>query len=279
MVVQNVIKADGTVEPFSLEKLQRSMNRAALDPEEVNIFSQKLNGKLPDITSTDDIRRFVVKKLDKYHPYHSVRYSIRESMIKLGPSGYAFEQFIGQIFEAMGYHTSCGVVIRGECVTHEIDVMAINESKVDLAECKFHNTYGIKSDVKVALYIWARSQDVKSAWSHYGIQGKPMGHYWLITNTKLTDDATTYAQCKGLNVMSWNYPENNSLRLLIDKYGLYPVTSLKNSRANFVQALVDRGIVTLKQLINTDDRNLKDLNDHDVEFARREATQILEIHV
>ncbi len=275
MIAQTVIKADGRVEPFSMEKLKRSMRRSEVDARYAGDLAQEINQKLPQMTSTDEIRKMVKKNLSRYGHYNEARYSARESIMKLGPSGYPFEEFVGQIFEAMGLRASQGVIVRGECVTHEVDVMAVSEEKVDLAECKFHNSFGTKSDIKIALYVWARSQDIKSAWPRYGLQGKQMNNYWLITNTKLTDDAMTYALCKQMNVMSWNYPEKSSLSMLIDKYSLYPVTVLKRTKSHLVTALVERGIVTLKQFVNINRNSLVDLNAHDVDAALYEANEIL----
>ena len=41
----------------------------------------------------------------------------------------------------------------GHCVEHEVDVMAWNENKLIIAEAKFHNAIGLKSDLKVALML------------------------------------------------------------------------------------------------------------------------------
>jgi hypothetical protein len=78
--------------------------------------------------------------------------------------------------------------------------------------------YGIHTDVHVSLYTKARFDDLKDKYQ--------FDQAWLFTNTKITPDALAYALCVNMGVTGWSYPQNESLRDLIEKHRLYPVTLL-----------------------------------------------------
>ena len=42
----------------------------------------------------------------------------------MGPTGFPFERFIGAVLKYSGYKTAIGNVIQGQCISHEIDVIA-----------------------------------------------------------------------------------------------------------------------------------------------------------
>jgi hypothetical protein len=62
-------------------------------------------------------------------------YKLKQAIMELGPTGYPFEQFTGQIFKKLGYEILVGVVVDGRCVTHEMDVVATREGDECLVEC------------------------------------------------------------------------------------------------------------------------------------------------
>jgi hypothetical protein len=145
---------------------------------------------------------------------------MRRALIDLGPTGFPFEDFVGELYRAMGYTVRVGTTVRGRCVEHEVDLIAEKGDECIAAELKFHNQAGFKTDTKVALYVHARFLDLQqSANCHVT---KPL----LITNTKFTHGAIEYANCVGLDLISWSYPEENNLQDLIQKTKVYPVTVL-----------------------------------------------------
>src|SRR5262249_52591373 len=122
-----------------------------------------------------------------------------------------------------------------KCITHEIDVIGKKGDNTFMVEAKFHNSVGIKTDVHVALYTQARFEDVR--------EKNGFNKAFLITNTKATTDAITYAHCVGMEIMTWDYPEGNSLRDLVEKYGLYPITALSTLPQSTAQALLEKSNV------------------------------------
>ncbi|MEM2617124.1 MAG: hypothetical protein QXL64_06315, partial [Thermofilaceae archaeon] len=70
---------------------------------------------------------------------------------------------------------------------------------------------------------------------------------WIVTNTKVTAEAAAYAECVGMRVIAWHYPEEG-LEVLIERYGLYPITVLSTLTERGRRALLAKGIVTLDDL-------------------------------
>ncbi len=71
---------------------------------------------------------------------------------------------------------------------------------------------------------------------------------WLVTNTKATIDAIAYAHCVGMKLLSWSYPQGESLRDLVEKYELYPVTVLTTLPQVMKQKLLEKGVVSCKDI-------------------------------
>ena len=240
-VMIQVLKANGKKEPFDEHKVLGSIQRARIPQNLQAEALEDIKNKLYDGISTAEIYQHILTFLDQSpQPYIRGRYSLKESIMMLGPTGYPFEDFIAKVLETHGYKTQVRQILSGQCITHEVDVIAEKDGKTAMIEAKFHNSPGSRSEVQVALYTKARFDDVK-------LRNK-CDEAWLITNTKTTVDANTYAHCSGLKVISWSYPDNGSLRDLIEGSRLHPITVLTSlSQANKM-ALLENHIVLCKEI-------------------------------
>lgn len=274
---RKVIKADGNIESFSWQKLQRSLSGSHIDPEMIEEVGKHLAGKIEDVSSTEDIRKSVRKFLQKKNMFAAARYNLRESLMKLGPTGFPFEKYISYLFASLGYQTQVGQIVQGKCVAHEVDVLLKTDSEHYMLECKYHNAFGVRTDVKVAMYIWARFIDVKEAWEFEKSEAHHFHQGWLVTNTKVTTDALTFAECRGIKVISWGYPEGNNLQELINRTNLYPITCLSSLGPKTLQSLLDRDIVTCKRMAHIDMATVVDLPRDEIERAKYEAAQICQV--
>jgi len=138
-----------------------------------------------------------------------------------------------------------------------------------MVECKFHNRPGTKSDAKVALYVQARFEDIEKRWKAEPEHGTKLHRVWLVTNTKLTSDATDYAACVGMHALGWNYPAKESLQELVERHGLHPVTCLTLLNRLQKQEFIRRGFVLCKNLLDNRDVLLKVVGTP----ARRDAVE------
>ncbi|PKV50558.1 restriction endonuclease [Aquimarina sp. MAR_2010_214] len=164
--------------------------------------------------------------LKKHNRISASRYSLKRALFNLGPTGYPFERLVGALLKEKGFKTKVSVILNGECVTHEIDVLAEKDGNVYAIECKFHSDIKATSNVKVPLYINSRFLDIQKEWNTDSNNSTHLKQGWLVTNTRFTTDAVNYGKCVRLTLLSWDYPKNNGLKANIDTYALYPVTAL-----------------------------------------------------
>jgi Holliday junction resolvase-like predicted endonuclease len=266
-----VLKASGEYEPFSEEKVRTALERAGAEDEVVDQVIAHVGGKLYDGISTREIYRHVFTHLRKLQSRAVSRYGLKSAIMQLGPSGFPFEKFVAGILEAYGYEVAVGQRIKGICVAHEIDVIARKDEKHFMIEAKFHNQPGMKSDIQVALYTYARFLDVQQAWVEIAGHRDHFHQPWLVTNTKVTSVAKEYAKCVGLRVISWNYPPRGSLRFMIEESGLHPITCLTSLGSAERRELLEAGMVFSRDLIN---RKVDFLPRSLVAKARREALRV-----
>lgn len=238
--IVNVIKADGRIEPFSGEKVVSSLVRAGADMDLAQRIVEMIKPRLYQNIPSFQIYAGVMDILKKEQKELAQKYNLKSAIMDLGPTGYPFEKFMAAVLNENGYKTMINQMVKGKCVTHEVDIVAEND-KTYLVECKFHNQPGYRTDIKVALYTYARFLDVRENGFDYP---------WLITNTKLTEEAKIYAGCVGMKLTSWDFPEEESLRKLIDISGLYPVTTLVDVPIKEKIGLVEKGIVFCRDLKN-----------------------------
>lgn len=240
----SVVKADGTREPFSEEKVIASMNNAGINTGMQTELLRHIKTKLYDGIRTEQIYHHITEFLGRTEePFHKTRYSLKQAIMNLGPTGYPFEDYVAKILQLEGYETSVRQVVQGKCITHEIDVIAVKNTVVPtkvMVEVKFHNTVGIKTNVHVPMYTKSRFEDVRE--KHHFTRAL------LVTNTKATGDASAFAECVGMDIMTWSYPEQKSLRVLVEKYQLYPVTALTTLPYAEKQKLLQKGIVLCKDI-------------------------------
>lgn len=243
-----IVKASGEIEKFSEEKLVQSLARSGIS---VDIASQALN-QLKKHLKKGITSEEVFGKVCNYLQHNAPKveyynYILKRSIMKLGPTGHPFERLIGDILEHFGYETQVGVTLSGNCVNHEVDVIAVKENQTYFTECKYHNQPGTKSDVQVALYTYARFLDIEKAMKKL-FDGNREYRPWIIVNTKLTYDAIDYAKCMGMRISAWNFPDDDNLHDMITKSGLHPVTVLESIPENKLQSLLNRDIVTCYRL-------------------------------
>lgn len=241
-----VTKANGEQEPFDSGKLIHSLERSGASPKQTNEILRQIRRELwPGIT-TQEIYKHAFSLLKKIAAPLAARYSLKRAVLELGPSGFPFERFVGEIFKSKGFSVETGRIVQGSCVEHEVDLVAENKEKLIVGEVKFHNELGLKSDLKVALYVKARVEDLKKWRSERGERRIDEG--WLITNTKFTKAAVTYANCSGLKLVSWTYPRYGNLQALIEEAGIHPITCLTSLSHQEKSRLMEGGVVLCKNL-------------------------------
>ena len=245
----DIIKASGEKAKFSIEKLRSSLKTTGASNETIKQIIACVKDELYPGISTKEIYNRAFALLKKQKSYFASRYKLKKAIYELGPTGFPFERFIGAILKYSGYQVEIDKILQGHCVAHEVDVMAHKNNETIIIECKFHNEQGLNCNVKTPLYINARYRDIKAHWALNSKYKTLLNKGWVVTNTRFTSDALAYGNCAGLYLLSWNYPENNSLKNRIDRLGLYPVTVSTLLTKREKQFLLSRDIVLCRELI------------------------------
>src|SRR3989344_8924721 len=159
-----ITKADGEQEPFDPAKLELSLEHVGASSVVRARIAARVLRELKPGMKTEEIYQHAFDMLQKEELLPvAARYSIKRAVFDLGPSGFPFEQFLAEVLRAHGWNTRTGVALTGRCAPHEVDVLAEKNGKRIGIEAKFHNEAGGKTDIKDALYVFARYQDLKNA--------------------------------------------------------------------------------------------------------------------
>ena len=245
-----ITKASGEQEPFSEAKLRRSLQRVHTSPTLIDEIVARVESELADGIRTSEIYRKAFSLLRKDARPVAARYSLKNALMELGPTGRPFERFVGELLRSEGFETQVAQIVQGVCITHEVDVVGQKGDRHIMVECKFHNRPGLRSDVKIALYVQARFEDVERQWKKQPQHGEKFHEVWLVTNTKFTSDAIKYAECVGMNAVGWSYPLHNGLEVRIDRSGLHPVTCLTSLSGAQKRMLLEKDVILCKELLN-----------------------------
>lgn len=242
-----ITKQDGRQEPFNPLKLHRSLKRVGCSENTCAQVVDEIQSELHEGDSTSAIYKRAFELLRKKELPLAARYSMKRAILDLGPSGFPFEDFVAEIFKAQGFEVATDKYVAGICAPHEVDVYASKEGKCIGAELKFHNRLGFKTDLKVALYVHSRFQDIRKAHPKGRVEGG-VDEGWLITNTAFTKNAMRYGECVGLRMVSWEYPEKGSLQDMIEEVSVQPVTALTTLSKQDKRLLLDQKLVLCRML-------------------------------
>lgn len=243
-----VKKYSGDLVDFDKSKLIQSLLAAKAEHGLAKKIVDEISSGLYDGISTKEIYQKAFRLLKTRQRPSAARYKLKRAIMELGPSGFPFEKYIGHILNYDGYETQVGIIMQGNCVSHEVDVLAKKENRCYIIECKYHNRQGKPNDIKIPLYIHSRFNDIHGKLKASDPNDSIDYSSWIFTNTRFTSDAIDYAKCSRIQLISWDYPENKSLKYRINKSGLFPVTSLTSLTKREKGLLLEEGIVLCKEI-------------------------------
>jgi hypothetical protein len=248
-----IVKNSGDIVDFDPEKLRKSLLKSGAEAKAVDKILETIKKQLYAGISTKNIYKMAFGLLKKTANAHAARYNLREAIRLLGPAGFFFEKYVARLFASEHFETQTNLTLQGKCVSHEIDVLIKKNNSVAMVECKFHQGIDAASDVKVPMYILSRFNDLKEKTHPVFGAKEPITKCWIVTNNRFTLDAVTFANCSGLNLLSWNYPKNNNLRTKNDTNALYPVTCLTTLSLFEKEKLLILDVILVKEIINNSD--------------------------
>jgi len=249
-----VTNTRGEKEPFSFQKVYRSAKRAGAPQKTARRIAEIIEKEAyPGIKTCEIFSR--IKQLLREKAFDaSLKFNIKEGMRKLGPTGFPFEKYTGEILKSLGYQVKINQFLPAKCVRrYEIDFVAQKGKTVYVGECKYRQHFGDRVHSQDALVNYARFLDVCQG-PHFKSPGYKSHKLksMLVTNTKFSGKSIDYCRCVGVELLGWNYPKNRGLEYLIDKEKLYPVTMLPALKGYMRKAFVEERLMLAKDVLRVD---------------------------
>ena len=253
-------------QPFSSEKIYKACIRSGASEKIAHEVAKEIKDQAyPEIT-TAEISELVKNSLAKKSKKSSIKFSLKEAMRKLGPSGFHFERYIASIFLENNFSVKTNQLISGFCIPfYEIDFLAKKEGFKYIGECKYHTYPGKRVDLKVALYNHARFLDISKKPNIEKTKIKSI----LVTNTKFTQRAIQYSECNSVELLGWRYPRENGLEKLIEKLNLYPITILPSFKDVFKDIFAEEQIMLVKDLLENSSKQMSEKTGVDIKTIDR----------
>jgi len=244
-----IVKADGTTEVFDPARLGVSLARAGAGEHTAERIAGAVSATMLPGASSKDIYSRAFAMLRKEARPVAARYALRRALLELGPTGHPFEDFVSHLFEKEGWQVETRKMIQGKGVQHEVDFYASHpKQNVFLAaELKYHNDPGYKTDLKVALYVKSRFDDILSC--DPALRACAIDRGLLVTNTKFTSEAIAYAQCSGVELLGWGYPIDDTLYMHMVRTKVFPITTLTTFSQSEKRLLIENGVIAVDEII------------------------------
>ena len=270
-----IVKHSGNIVDYNPSKLEQSLMKSGASQRVVKTILDAIEKEIYEGISTNQIYKMAFGLLKKVSNSNAARYNLKEAIRLLGPAGFFFEKYIALLFSSENYQAVTNFILQGKCVSHEIDILVKKDSAIAMIECKFHMGKDANSDVKVPMYILSRFNDLKDNRHTIFTRNDTVSKCWIVTNNRFTTDAIAFAKCSKLNLLSWNYPENDNLKTKNDTNYLYPITCLTTLSLAEKDKLLFLDVILVKELINNSESLEKiGLSSNRIKNVLKEASEL-----
>ena len=270
-----IVKHSGNIVDYNPSKLEQSLMKSGASQRVVKTILEAIEKEIYEGISTKQIYKMAFGLLKKVSNSNAARYNLKEAIRLLGPAGFFFEKYIALLFSSENYQAVTNFILQGKCVSHDIDVLVKKDSTIAMIECKFHMGKDANSDVKVPMYILSRFNDLKDNRHTIFTRNDTVSKCWIVTNNRFTTDAIAFAKCSKLNLLSWNYPENDNLKTKNDTNYLYPITCLTTLSLAEKDKLLFLDVILVKELINNSESLEKiGLSSNRIKNVLKEASEL-----
>ena len=245
-----IVKHSGNIVEYNPAKLKISLLKSGASRKAVDAILKNIEQEIYEGIATKQIYKMAFNLLKKEANSTAARYNLKSAIRLLGPAGFFFEKYIARLFQAEHYEYQVNQILKGKCVSHEIDILVKKHHEIEMVECKFHMGRDAASDVKVPMYILSRFNDLKDREFNLFSNKDSISKCWIVTNNRFTSDAISFAKCSGLNLLSWDFPSDNNLKTKNDNDLLYPITCLTTLTTAEKDKLLVLDVILAKELIN-----------------------------
>lgn len=259
MISMRVKDVHGGLKEYSRQHIIRSCTRAGFDDNTAEEIESRVFERAWDEITTRKLHSIVYSEMKNRNEIFALRFRLREAIAELNPNYSEFEKYITKVLRIDGFDAewSPRPKPRGECIEHEIDVVAEQHGTTYMIECKHHYHHHRFTGLDIPMRQWSRLEDLKRGYEHGINNAVKADEAWVIVNTKLSDHAKRYAECKNIRMTAWKYSnEDYSLDSLVERNKAYPVTILRPPQ-HVRTELSKKDILTVQDLIGLTDQQIE----------------------
>ena len=250
-----VTKFDGTRQPFDRNKVMRTSLRMGATLAVAESIADEIENRVYDGMETKKVLQMIFRRLRKHKPTTRHQIDLRKALSMLNPAP-DFERYIQLLLSEHDYEVTPNQIMRGRCVEHEVDAVARKNGKTCIVEVKHHYKYHTPTSLDVSRISRAVFEDVTEAYE-LELSNLKIDYALIVCNTKLSEHAKRYADCRGIRHIGWSSPPKHDLQTMIEEKKLYPVTLLKGLNAQTRNKLASKGVILLRQLTEETPKELR----------------------
>lgn len=244
-----VTKADGSKQLFNRNKVVKTCIKLGANKQIAEEIANAIEEQLYDAIPTKTILQMIFKLLRKHHPTIWHLHDLRKGL-SLMNSKPEFERFVQILLNENGFNVTQNQVIKGKCVEHEIDAIVSKNKTTYFVEVKHHVKYHTPTGLDESRIARAILEDVTDGYE-IGVNDLKIDQAMIITNTRFSEHAKRYGQCRKILQIGWSSPPNRGLQDLIEEKHLHPISCLTCLKRTTRKKLVSEGIILIKQLVQT----------------------------
>jgi hypothetical protein len=265
-----VTKANGFKQLFDREKVIQTCLRMNLDREVSLQIGRKVEARLYEGITTKEILQIIFSLASKSKPAVKHIFDLKQG-ISLMESKPEFEVFVRVLLAHSGFQVTPNTILKGLCGEHEVDAVASKDGLTYFVEAKHHINYHSLTGLDESRIARAIIEDIKEGYKPGSAEIK-IDRAMIVTNTRYSDHALIYGNCRNILQIGWASPQGFGLEDIVEKHKLYPLSCLKGISREIRLRLVDAGIVLIKQLQEQDCAYLE----RKIRLSREEALTIIE---
>jgi len=249
-----VKKADGSVQSFDKEKVVRTCLRMGANKQVAYEVAEKVERRLYDGISTANILQMVFQFMRSYKHIVGHLFDLRKGL-SLMSSKPEFEVFVQALLARTGFEVSPNRLLIGKCVEHEVDAIARKDGVTYFVEAKHHSRYHTPTGLDESRIARAVLEDVIEGFV-FGKSDLKIDRAMIVTNTRYSDQAIQYGNCRNILQIGWSSPIDHGLQSMIEGKNLLPLSCLRGLSMDARLKLAIAGIVLFEQLIEEDTMEL-----------------------
>ncbi len=255
--MKDVIKADGTRQPYDRHKVMRTARNYGVPEEYIVEVAAEIDRHLYDGIRTREILRLIHTVARRYQPAVEDRTNVRRAIGLFRPKP-DFELYVQALLAGSGYEVGEGRILQGRCGEHEVDAIARKDGITYFVEVKHHHNHHRMTGLDEGRIARAIVEDVQEGYkagrNHFTVD-KAM----IVSNTKLSSHAKRYAACWDIKHIGWDNPAEENIASMVADKKLCPITLIKGVNTSMRKNLVHAGIVTVGHLLEHSPRQLAEM--------------------